>query len=136
MKIKIESRFTAGKKLSQFLKKFGGENQISPSILSELDLALGELLNNILSYGYIESESVFIEITCEKVGSNIKGLLKDTGFPFNPLDFKIQDSSSMSLQERQIGGLGLSIADNLLIFTNYERKEGQNLLEFKKEIKT
>ena len=37
MKIKIESRFTAGGKLSQFLKNFRGENQI---LLKSKDFSL------------------------------------------------------------------------------------------------
>ena len=135
MKIELKNKSGAGKKLSQFLKKFGEQNQISSRILSDLDLALGELLNNILNYGYKGNENIFIEISCEKVGSNIKGFLRDDGLSFNPMDFEIQDSSSMSLQERKMGGLGLSIAGHILSFTNYERKEDKNKLEFKKNIK-
>jgi len=134
MKIKLEKRSVAGKELSQFLKTFAKDNEISLPVLLELDLALGELLSNILTYGYKKTENIFIEITCEKRDSYIKGSLRDGGLPFNPLDSKVQDSSSMSLQEREIGGLGLSIADTLLVFTSYHRKDDKNHLEFKKEL--
>ena len=57
----------------------------------------------------------------------------DGGVPYNPLE-KEDPDTSLSLEERAVGGLGIFMTKNLMDDMFYEYKDGKNILNMKKTI--
>ena len=88
-----------------------------------IDVALDEVLVNIVDYGYPDGEGSFrVEV---KVGENYADfVIADPGTPFNPLD--VEDP--LFADEPTIGGLGIYLAKNLMDSLEYSRTDGENRL--------
>ena len=59
--------------------------------------------------------------------------MSDTGFPFNPLEQKESDLD-VSLEERQIGGLGIHLIKEIMDEVRYAHEEGRNVLRMQKKL--
>ena len=57
----------------------------------------------------------------------------DQGMKFNPLERKDPDTT-LSVEERQIGGLGIFIVKKSMDSVNYEYKDGSNIFTIEKII--
>ena len=98
------------------------------SVLKKIKLICEEMLVNIINYGYPE-ETGKIEIIYKTVVEEEKVVIKiiDNGIPFNPIQHK-KPNLSASIEERDIGGLGIHIAKKISDHMNYKRSQGQNIL--------
>lgn len=101
---------------------------------SEIDIAIDELFSNIAKYAYnpeIGKATVQIEITDNP--PSVILVFMDDGKPFNPLD-KIEPKIDGSLEEREIGGLGIFMVKKSMDNVEYEYKNNKNILKIKKNI--
>ena len=57
----------------------------------------------------------------------------DNGVPYNPLE-KEDPDTSLSAEEREIGGLGIYMVKKSMDDITYEYKDGQNILAIKKNL--
>ena len=67
------------------VEKFGVQNHVPMAIINDVNLALDEILSNVISYGYdrpIESD-ITVQITLE--GGELTTEIEDEGKAFNPL---------------------------------------------------
>ena len=60
-------------------------------------------------------------------------VIKDNGFPFNPLE-KEEPDISLSASEREIGGLGIFITKKTMDTFSYTYENGQNILTMTKKL--
>ncbi len=98
----------------------------------QLDMAVEELFVNIANYAYAPgSGTATIRIrTCSSPRS-VTVTLIDEGVPFDPT--KKQDpDTSLSAQDRSIGGLGIFMAKKSVDEMKYEYVNGQNRLTLHK----
>lgn len=101
-------------------------------IRAQIDMAIDEIFSNILQYAYPSNSGgeVRIQILTKKnVSATI--FFTDSGIPFNPLDRKDPDIS-LSVDERQVGGLGIYIVKKTMDVFCYEYKHNQNILKISK----
>lgn len=120
-------------RLSQIVTQFGEVNNLSPKVLFAINLALEEILANIISYGYEDSYEHQINIGAFLEDDELILKVEDDGRPFNPLEAPEPDINK-SLEDRQIGGLGIHLVKNLMDGLEYRRKGGKNLLVMKKKV--
>ena len=59
--------------------------------------------------------------------------IMDNGVPFDPTEAAEVDTS-LSAEERPIGGLGIHLMRELMDSLNYEREDGLNILTLKKKL--
>ena len=98
----------------------------------QIDVAIDELFGNIANYAYAPDTgkaTVQIEETDEPVSVAITFI--DSGKQFNPLDAPTPDTS-LSAEERQIGGLGIFLVKKTMDDVSYEYKDGKNCLTIRK----
>ena len=57
----------------------------------------------------------------------------DNGIPFDPLAGEDPDTT-LSAQEREVGGLGIFLVKKSMDGSTYEYKEGQNILSIRKNL--
>ena len=118
-------------KLSMVLEEFFEENGIAPSVLFQVNLALDELVTNIISYGYPDSSVHEIIIELSFTCNTLVIILSDDGSPFNPMGIPEPDINQ-SLEEREIGGLGIHFVRKTMDSLTYQRVNGCNVLSLTK----
>jgi sigma-B regulation protein RsbU (phosphoserine phosphatase) len=63
----------------------------------------------------------------------LKFTIVDSGSPFDPTAQEEADTS-LSVEDRPIGGLGIHLVRQLMDSINYERTEGKNILTLRKKL--
>lgn len=103
------------------------KNNISQSVRNKVEIAVDEIISNIVRCAYPdEAGSVAIEITFDKADRVILRFI-DSGIPYNPLENEPPDTS-LPLDERPIGGLGIHMVRSIMEEISYEYTDGQNIL--------
>ena len=113
------------KQLSFFLKKLAKKHKLSQKIYSDIDLALGELLGNIIKYN--PKKTFFVHLDYSIKADKITFTLTDEGVAFNPLNYKAE-ALNKSLNKKTIGGWGIRIAKKSMDTISYKRIEDKNQL--------
>ena len=101
-------------------------------VQTQIDIALDEVLANVASYAYphgIGEVTVRLETETEPRAAVITIL--DRGIPFDPLKNDDPDVT-LSLEEREIGGLGVFLVKKTMDEVSYEHRDGKNILRLKK----
>jgi anti-sigma regulatory factor (Ser/Thr protein kinase) len=120
-------------KFSRALAAFGQRYRLAPRLVQALDLALEEILTNIMSHGYTDDAGHEIKVRLTARPEALEAEVEDGGQPFNPLKAPAPDTTR-SLHDRSIGGLGIHLARNLVDSLEYERREGKNVLRLRKSV--
>lgn len=108
------------------------DSSFQDSEMRRIEVALEEALVNIIHYAYLDQAGE-IEITCKYFpGKRIEIIIKDYGVPFNPLEGDQSIDKAAPLQQRSIGGLGISFMKELMDKMEYSREGEANILTLKK----
>jgi anti-sigma regulatory factor (Ser/Thr protein kinase) len=103
---------------------------LTPEKLIHLELALEEVLVNIVNYAYPKAPGD-AQVTCHLDGGKAFVIeIEDGGIPFNILSLKPPDVGA-DISERKIGGLGVFLTRKLMDDVKYRRKYGKNILTLK-----
>ncbi len=100
----------------------------------QIDIAIDELFGNIARYAYNPNKgdaTVRFELEDDPLAVIITFI--DNGKPFNPLETADPDTT-LSAEERQIGGLGIFLVKKSMNMVDYEYKDGSNILKIKKHL--
>ncbi|QWR78682.1 ATP-binding protein [Candidatus Magnetomonas plexicatena] len=110
-------------RITEAAKGFG----IADEKIGDIELACEEVVVNVINYAYVEHEGD-ISVICTSDGEN-KFVIEivDSGIPFNVLEAEAPDLD-MSLEDRQIGGLGIFFVKQLMDEVNYQRVDTKNVL--------
>lgn len=100
----------------------------------QIDVAIDELFGNIAHYAYAPEKGV-ATVRVEVIESPLSVVITfiDNGKPFDPLAMEEPDTT-LSVDERKIGGLGIYMVKKSMDEITYEYKEGSNILKIKKNI--
>jgi serine/threonine-protein kinase RsbW len=97
------------------------------SSLHKVEIASEEALVNIIRHGYQDVPGP-IEISVEKGERSIEITIRDHGPLFNPLERDISFDRTASIDEREIGGLGILFMREYMDEVRYRREENANVL--------
>ena len=100
----------------------------------QIDIAIDELFGNIAHYAYhpkVGTATVRVEVTENPLAVAVTFI--DNGVPYDPLAAQDPDTT-LSAEERQIGGLGIYMVKKSMDEISYEYREGKNILKIKKKI--
>lgn len=101
---------------------------------TQINIAIDELFGNIAHYAYnpdVGPATVRVEVVGEPLAVVITFI--DRGVPYDPLA-KEDPDTSLSTEERGIGGLGIYMVKKSMDEITYEYRDGQNILKIKKKI--
>ena len=99
-----------------------------------INVAVDEIFANIANYAYggeSGSAAVRVEVTDEPFEARITFI--DEGVPFDPLSVPDPDTE-LSLDERDIGGMGIHIVRKSMDEVSYEYKDGRNIFTVMKKL--
>jgi anti-sigma regulatory factor (Ser/Thr protein kinase) len=114
------------------LEKFFEENNIS-SISIPMTLILEELYTNTITHGASDGRDIFIEVNLGIDKNELVMTYKDNGIPFNLLELPDPDLTA-SIENREVGGLGVHYVKTLTDSVEYEYLEKQNVLKMTKKL--
>jgi serine/threonine-protein kinase RsbW len=134
MLITLRNNLSEIERLANAVMQFGRKNNFSDKVIFEINLALEEVVNNIISYAYRDKNEHQINIHMELEGHELVLKVEDDGIPFNPLEVTEPDIKK-PLEERQPGGLGLFFVRNLIDTLEYTRDKDKNIFIIRKKIK-
>lgn len=98
-----------------------------------IDMAVEELYVNIANYAY-EGKTGEASIDCEvDEDNNAVIILSDTGMFYDPLA-KPDPDTTLSIEDRQIGGLGIYMVKQSMDRFNYRYEDGKNISTIVKKI--
>lgn len=113
----------------QFVLQEAGKTSLSQEKIGRVDLVLEEVVQNILSYAYSSASQGSIEIGCGATSDNIFFMkIQDQGRPFNPLMQRTPDLKG-DIANRQEGGLGIFLTQQMSDRISYQWQDGKNVLE-------
>jgi serine/threonine-protein kinase RsbW len=112
-----------------FVSSCARKHSFSNERITEIELALEEILVNIIKYAYKDcSLDGDIEITCRLADAQSFVIeIVDSGMPFDILSVREPDITA-DIDERQIGGLGIFFVKRLMDDVRYRREENRNKL--------
>ncbi len=102
-------------------------------VQTQIDIAVEEIFVNIAHYAYTsEIGDVSIMINLHDEPKEVTIVFMDSGIPYNPLERPDPDTS-LSAEERQIGGLGVYMVKKSMDFLEYEYRDGKNVFTIVKK---
>jgi len=107
--------------------QFAEERGLAAGVAQKVCIAFDDLLNNIISYAFDDDEEHHIEIDISVTAKRLVITVADDGVPFNPFD-QVGPDTSLSLEERDIGGLGVLLVTELMDQCSYQRRRDSNVV--------
>lgn len=103
----------------------------------DFNLALEELVTNVIFYGYKGDGAG--EINIKFFYSTVKSIfsvqITDFAPEFNPLKRDLSTNLSTDVEEREIGGLGIHFVKKLIDKVDYKRVNGCNIITLSTDLK-
>ena len=122
-------------RFSSFIKSAIAKLGIETSLARQLRLAVEEAVVNVIEYAYPAGKEGDITIKIMSNGNTLRFQIIDAGVLFDPT-MKERADTTLSAEDRQIGGLGILLVRELMDSINYERIEGTNVLTLIKNLKS
>jgi serine/threonine-protein kinase RsbW len=97
-------------------------------LVYRLELALEEVLMNIVWHAYGDSGEGEMTVRASRNGDEVTLVFEDSGPPFDPLQAAAPPVPA-SVDEAKVGGLGLVLLRRVASALRYERRDGRNRLE-------
>lgn len=92
-----------------------------------LHLAIEEAVSNVMKHGY-GGQALPVKVSLEMVPPDrVRATIADCAPAYDPLA-RPEVDTSLPLEARPIGGLGVHLVKRLMHVTHYERKDLQNIL--------
>jgi len=107
--------------------QFAEERGLAAGVAQKVCIVFDDLLNNIISYGFNDDEEHQIDIDISVTAEQLVITVADDGVPFNPFD-QVGPDTSLSLEERDIGGLGVLLVTQLMDQCSYQRRRDSNVV--------
>lgn len=113
--------------LGEWVDKVAESAELPTDKTFQLNLALEEAVVNVMNYAYPDQTGMPITLTAEILAEKIKFTLEDEGVPFDPTKQE-EPNTTLSVEERPIGGLGIMLVRQFMQEISYEYKDGKNVL--------
>lgn len=117
-------------RMPELVERFAAEYHLPPNIVFGMNVALDEMLSNIIKYGYTDDAIHEIRVRLSVDGPMVVAEIEDDGRPFNPCAAPAVDVDAPA-EERKVGGLGIHIVRKLMSQMDYTRTADRNRLVMK-----
>lgn len=99
----------------------------------QMNLAVEEAVVNVMNYAYPKGVSGDVQIDASANDERLKFTITDAGMPFDPTACPEADTT-LSAEERPIGGLGIHLVRHYMDSVNYERHDDHNVFTLRKRL--
>ena len=119
--------------LNEFIDSVAEEMALDMSLTMSLNLAMEEAVVNVMDYAYPEGQQGNVEIEAMTDGEWLTFVISDSGVPFDPTTKEDADTT-LSAEERPIGGLGIFLVRQLMDVIQYQSDGDKNVLTLRKKL--
>ena len=120
-------------RVAEFMETVCDELQLDMHVAMKLQVAIEEMVTNVIFYAYSEGTTADITLTVESEGDELTFVLSDSGKPFDPTAKEDADLD-VNPMDREQGGMGILIVKNIMNEVSYQRLGEMNQLIMKKKI--
>jgi serine/threonine-protein kinase RsbW len=129
----IRNRREEFTRVIEAVDRLAAEHHLAADVVGDMQVALDEVLTNIVEYAYTDDVEHEIRIRLRVLDNVLEATIEDDGVPFNLLESAAPDTRA-PLRERRIGGVGLHFVKNLMSEVSYDRVGDRNRLVLKKKL--
>ncbi|MEY2429392.1 MAG: serine/threonine-protein kinase RsbW [Verrucomicrobiota bacterium] len=133
LQVVLKNKPEEKRKLLAVLQDFARDNHLPAKVLQAADLVLEEHLTNLMNYAYADDLSHEIIVRFEVHQGALAIEVEDDGAPFDPL-LRPEVDTSVPLEEKPIGGLGIHLIRKFMDDVHYRRERGKNILTLRKAL--
>ena len=133
--IPLRSRLEEIGRLARLLEAFGEAHAIPADVLLCVNLALDEVITNIVLHAYPDAQEHEIVTRFRLEGSDLVVEVDDDGLAFDPLELPAVDPEARA-HAGAIGGLGVHIVRMVMDDLAYRRTGDRNVLTMRKAART
>lgn len=115
--------------VSEFADRFDTfcqDGGVPQRIVQAFQVAFDELLTNTIDYALAGIAEPHIEVRLVHADSELGAEVVDNGNAFDPLAEADMPDVDLSIDDREVGGLGVHLVRNLMDDVRYERRDGCN----------
>ena len=120
-------------RVAEFMESVCDELQLDMHVAMKLQVAMEEMVTNVIFYAYPEGTIADISLTAESDGQEVTFVLSDSGKPFDPTAKEDADTETNPM-DREQGGMGILIVKNIMNEVSYQRLGETNQLTMKKKL--
>ena len=120
------------RRVTETLDAFCQEERLPADVAWRLRVALDEIVANIVAYGARGVPEAAIDVWFRRNADGVEVTIADDGPPFDPLTRPAPDTT-LPLEARQPGGLGIALVKSLMDDVRYARTS-RNILTIRKHI--
>src|SRR5262245_2332899 len=120
-------------RVAALLNDLAARRALPPYAVADMNVALDEVLANILSHAYDDARAHEIRVVLAVYPGALQAEVEDDGRPFDPLTVTPPERTT-PLAEREVGGLGIHFVRNLLSDVAYQRVGDRNRLVLTKAL--
>ena len=133
-KITTEASIENVNTVTQFVDEHLESMNCPMKAMMQINIAIDELFSNIAFYAYKPDKGpVTVSVEVAENPEAVIITFIDQGIPYDPLATEDPDTT-LSADERNIGGLGIFLVKKSMDDITYEYKDGQNILKIKKNM--
>lgn len=116
---------------SQFADQFADwcqQQGVEPTVVIPMQIAFDEVLTNVIDYAHADGGEHVVSVLLRVYGDRLEAEVIDDGAAFDPLAEVATPDFDASIEERQIGGLGMHLVRTLVDDVRYRRHAAHNHL--------
>ena len=132
MRLKLPNEIGQISQLPGFVEEAVKAAGLDQDIVPSLNLALEEAVTNVIDYAYPAGTLGKVELRADITPGNLTFTLIDSGVAFDPTARGEVDVNA-SVEDRQIGGLGIHLVRQIMDEVKYERVDDKNVLKLTKK---
>jgi sigma-B regulation protein RsbU (phosphoserine phosphatase) len=109
--------------VAAFADSLSAKLETQPKIANKINIVFDEIYTNIVNY----SKATIATVSYSIENGKLRITFADNGIPYNPLEATEPDTT-LSAEEREIGGLGIFMVKKMTESMEYEYKDDKNIL--------
>lgn len=119
--------------LAEFIDGICEAASVDMMLAMQINLAIEEVVVNVMNYAYPAGTEGTVTIDAQASDGQLQFVVSDSGVAFDPTA-KGEVDTTLSAEERSIGGLGIHIVRQIMDSINYKRVDDRNVLTLVKKL--
>lgn len=128
-KLKVTPTLVSIEEVTAFVEQELEAAEIPMKVTAQMNIAVDEIFSNIVRYSGASDVTVGVNVEDGRITLRFA----DNGRPYDPTE-KPDPDTTLSAEERDIGGLGIFMVKKSMDIVEYEYQDSLNILTLKKQI--
>jgi sigma-B regulation protein RsbU (phosphoserine phosphatase) len=129
----IEGQLSEVARVAVAFEAFASEQGVPTEARRSLQVVLDDLLANVVLHGLAGRAGGEAVVEVALSGDRLTVTISDNGPPFDPFA-RATPNTTLSIEDRQIGGLGIHLVRQMMDEVSYARREDRNVTVLAKRL--